>query len=126
MSDRTSHFFFTSRRRHTKLQGDWSSDVCSSDLVVTTKDDEPMEFISFEDTTAIYETTFFPRAYARFCSMLTTARPYLLRGKVEEDFGAVTVTVDDLTFLDAAGAARGACFTPVADPTAGRRRAAPR
>src|SRR5688500_19848997 len=24
--------FFTSRRRHTKLQGDWSSDVCSSDL----------------------------------------------------------------------------------------------
>src|SRR5256885_5421991 len=23
--------FFSSRRRHTKLQGDWSSDVCSSD-----------------------------------------------------------------------------------------------
>src|SRR5256885_12820239 len=25
-------FFFASRRRHTRLQGDWSSDVCSSDL----------------------------------------------------------------------------------------------
>src|SRR2546426_7728970 len=25
-------FFFSSRRRHTILQGDWSSDVCSSDL----------------------------------------------------------------------------------------------
>src|SRR3989454_4324918 len=25
-------FFFPSRRRHTRLQGDWSSDVCSSDL----------------------------------------------------------------------------------------------
>src|SRR5256885_11406190 len=25
--------FFSSRRRHTRLQGDWSSDVCSSDLV---------------------------------------------------------------------------------------------
>src|SRR5688500_20393281 len=24
--------FFPSRRRHTRLQGDWSSDVCSSDL----------------------------------------------------------------------------------------------
>src|SRR5688500_19679410 len=24
-------FFFSSRRRHTRLQGDWSSDVCSSD-----------------------------------------------------------------------------------------------
>src|SRR5688500_19733464 len=27
-------FFFSSRRRHTRLQGDWSSDVCSSDLTV--------------------------------------------------------------------------------------------
>src|SRR5205807_6034476 len=27
-----NYFFFSSRRRHTRLQGDWSSDVCSSDL----------------------------------------------------------------------------------------------
>src|SRR5256885_13167413 len=27
-----SPFFVSSRRRHTRLQGDWSSDVCSSDL----------------------------------------------------------------------------------------------
>src|SRR5690242_20881790 len=26
------HFFFSSRRRHTRLTCDWSSDVCSSDL----------------------------------------------------------------------------------------------
>src|SRR5256885_9790947 len=26
-------FCFSSRRRHTRLQGDWSSDVCSSDLL---------------------------------------------------------------------------------------------
>src|SRR5207248_8793890 len=25
-------FFFSSRRRHTRSYGDWSSDVCSSDL----------------------------------------------------------------------------------------------
>src|SRR5256885_104799 len=30
----TLAFFFSSRRRHTRLQGDWSSDVCSSDLDV--------------------------------------------------------------------------------------------
>src|SRR5256885_2712407 len=30
---RTWFLFFSSRRRHTRLQGDWSSDVCSSDLV---------------------------------------------------------------------------------------------
>src|SRR5437867_13446248 len=26
------YFFFSSRRRHTRSYGDWSSDVCSSDL----------------------------------------------------------------------------------------------
>src|SRR6267154_3669129 len=29
-----SPFFFSSRRRHTRWTGDWSSDVCSSDLEV--------------------------------------------------------------------------------------------
>src|SRR5437764_11812231 len=27
-----NYFFFSSRRRHTRYIGDWSSDVCSSDL----------------------------------------------------------------------------------------------
>src|SRR5256885_3906691 len=31
---RFSSICFSSRRRHTRLQGDWSSDVCSSDLEV--------------------------------------------------------------------------------------------
>src|SRR5438270_10053597 len=29
----TPSFFFSSRRRHTRFDCDWSSDVCSSDLV---------------------------------------------------------------------------------------------
>src|SRR5437016_1099845 len=29
---RSARFFFSSRRRHTRLVSDWSSDVCSSDL----------------------------------------------------------------------------------------------
>src|SRR5260370_42083260 len=28
-------FFFSSRRRHTRFKCDWSSDVCSSDLMFT-------------------------------------------------------------------------------------------
>jgi len=68
--------------------------------VVHTKDDEPMEFISFEDTTAIYETVFFPEVYRKFCRMLSNARPYLLRGLVEEDFGAISLTVSHIEFLD--------------------------
>src|SRR5438876_8489003 len=31
-------FFFSSRRRHTRWTGDWSSDVCSSDLARLTND----------------------------------------------------------------------------------------
>src|SRR5207248_6031676 len=34
-------FFFSSRRRHTRSYGDWSSDVCSSDL-----SREPLEWFS--------------------------------------------------------------------------------
>src|SRR5437879_11228770 len=33
-------FFFSSRRRHTRYIGDWSSDVCSSDLAAVTSDGE--------------------------------------------------------------------------------------
>src|SRR5579885_1168936 len=32
-----SFFFFSSRRRHTRSKRDWSSDVCSSDLVVKSR-----------------------------------------------------------------------------------------
>src|SRR5256885_9970862 len=38
-------FFFSSRRRHTRLQGDWSSDVCSSDLKLE-EDYDPTDKIS--------------------------------------------------------------------------------
>src|SRR3989475_11245905 len=33
-------FFFSSRRRHTRFDCDWSSDVCSSDLAAMDADDE--------------------------------------------------------------------------------------
>lgn len=64
-----------------------------------TKNDEAMEFISFADTTAIYETVLFPKAYQKFCYMLTHCKPYVLCGKVEEEFGAVTLAVEEVEFL---------------------------
>jgi error-prone DNA polymerase len=65
-----------------------------------TKDGEPMKFVSFEDQTGIYETVFFPKAYHRFCHMLNATRPYLLKGHVDEELGAITVTVNWIGFLD--------------------------
>src|SRR6266446_4131540 len=40
------NFFFSSRRRHTRLQGDWSSDVCSSDLVPRPEGGVPSSIVS--------------------------------------------------------------------------------
>jgi len=67
---------------------------------VQTKDGDPMKFVSFEDTTGIYETVLFPKVYNRFCHMLNEMRPYLLKGKVEQDFTVVTLTVHWIEFLD--------------------------
>src|SRR3712207_6940233 len=36
-------FFFSSRRRHTRYWRDWSSDVCSSDLLQEAKREEKKE-----------------------------------------------------------------------------------
>jgi DNA polymerase-3 subunit alpha/error-prone DNA polymerase len=42
------------------------------------------------------ETTFFPEAYRRFCHIIDRQRPYLLTGKIEQDWGAITLTVDQV------------------------------
>ncbi len=67
--------------------------------VVHTKHGDPMEFLTFEDETGLVETTFFPDAYNRFCALLDRSRPFVLKGKVDEDFGAVTLTVSHVAPL---------------------------
>ena len=68
--------------------------------VVHTRHGDPMEFLTFEDETGIVEATFFPEPYRRFCHMLDRNRPYLLAGKVEENWGAVTLTVDRVQVIN--------------------------
>src|SRR5437762_10435340 len=51
MNDVRSIFFFSSRRRHTRYIGDWSSDVCSSDLAPPREEFEVLQnLISLKDT----------------------------------------------------------------------------
>jgi DNA polymerase-3 subunit alpha/error-prone DNA polymerase len=59
-----------------------------------------MEFVTFEDETGLLETTFFPKAYHRYCHMIDRGRPYLLTGKVEEDWGVCTLNVSKVTILN--------------------------
>ena len=79
---------------------------------VHTIKDEPMEFATFDDGHGLIETVLFPRVYRERGHVLFDQGPFLFRGKVEEEFGAVTVTVTHLDRLD--------------DARAGCRRAAPR
>src|SRR5688572_32416880 len=44
-------FFFSSRRRHTRFDCDWSSDVCSSDLAIA-RDMEGKTICVFADAAA--------------------------------------------------------------------------
>lgn len=66
---------------------------------IRTADGQPMMFLSFEDTTAIYETVMFPQAYKRLAPWTLTQGPYLLDGRVLDEHGAISVQVEDLRLL---------------------------
>ncbi|MFC1867470.1 DNA polymerase III subunit alpha [Thermodesulfobacteriota bacterium] len=76
---------------------------------VRTKEGDQMKFISFEDTTGIYETVFFPKVYNRYCHMLNASRPYVMKGRVEEDVGSINVNVGWIGFLDRYRVEKGRC-----------------
>ncbi len=67
--------------------------------LVSTRTGEAMEFLTFEDETGQVETTFFPEIYKTYAHLLRSGRGYILTGLVEEDYGALTVTVDKMTAM---------------------------
>src|SRR6266705_1662380 len=62
------YYFFSSRRRHTRSYGDWSSDVCSSDLSSITRDGSP---VRFQATSACHAE----RCGAGGCALLQASYP---------------------------------------------------
>ena len=48
---------------------------------------------NFADETGIFHTTLFPHAFDKFCRLLAQLRPLLIGGKVEENYGAVSVNI---------------------------------
>ena len=75
---------------------------------VHTLKDEPMEFATFDDGDGLIETVLFPRVYRERGHVLFDQGPFIFRGKVEEEFGAITVTITHLDRLERAAAARPA------------------
>jgi len=65
----------------------------------STKHGEPMEFITLEDTTGLFDATLFPCTFTQYGHLLTHEHPLLLEGVIEEDCTAVTLTVTRLHVL---------------------------
>jgi error-prone DNA polymerase len=70
-----------------------------TEKIISTKKGEPMEFVTLEDQTGLYDATVFPNTYRRYCHLLATNQAYVVTGLVEEQFSTVTLTVRELQLL---------------------------
>jgi len=65
-----------------------------------------MLFLSFEDTTALYETVMWPRAYKRLAPWTLTRGPYVIEGIPRVEENTLTLEVTDLRLLEPLNAAQ--------------------
>ncbi len=57
-----------------------------------TKKNERMMFVTMEDEKGMFEVTLFPSVYRKYSYLLKSYGPYIVEGKVEDQYGAITVT----------------------------------
>jgi error-prone DNA polymerase len=69
---------------------------------VHAKTEEPMEFATFDDGYGLIETVLFPGIYRERGHVLFDGGPFIFRGKVAEEFDAVTLTITHLDRLERA------------------------
>ena len=86
----------------TELHRHVGRSVLASGMLTTAKPvhtaaGEPMEFATFDDGHGLIEAVLFPGIFASRGHVLFDQGPFVLRGKVDEEFGAVTFNV---TVLD--------------------------
>ena len=67
--------------------------------ITATRNRQPMEFVTFEDETDLYECVMFPEAYETFGDLLNWETLFLIQGKVEETYSVYTVTIEKLISL---------------------------
>ena len=73
---------------------------------------EPMEFLTLEDETDIYECVLFPKVFAEFGDIINWETLFIIRGKVEQSFGVCSITVNKIASLkEWAGKTRAVGFS---------------
>ena len=60
---------------------------------------EPMEFLTLEDETDIYECVLFPNIFKEFGDLLHWETLFIIRGTVEESFGVYSVNIEKMGSL---------------------------
>jgi len=74
----------------------WIPGLLVTGKEVATRKREPMIFVSFEDEDDVFETTLFPDAFSRLFPVLDSGWVFLIHGKVDEDLGALNISVERL------------------------------
>jgi DNA polymerase III alpha subunit len=59
-----------------------------------------MEFATFDDGYGLIETVLFPRVFRERGHVLFDQGPFIFRGKVDEEFGAITVAITGIDRLE--------------------------
>jgi error-prone DNA polymerase len=91
--------------RSTELQQHVGRHVLAAGMLTAAKpvhtiSEEPMEFATFDDGDGLIEAVLFPGIYRERGHVLFDQGPFIFRGKVEEEFGAVTLNVTHLDRLE--------------------------
>ena len=102
---RYPHRSASSSARSTSLAEHVGHSVLCAGLLTTAKPvstvkDEPMEFATFDDGAGLIEAVLFPDIYRKRGHVLFDQGPFVFRGKVEQEFGAVTLTITSLDRLE--------------------------
>lgn len=66
---------------------------------ISTKKGKRMEFVSFEDESDLFEAVLFPNIYLKIKHLLSFYKPFVIKGRINKDQGALNVEVFDLFIL---------------------------
>ena len=64
-----------------------------------TQKSDPMEFLTLEDETGIFECVLFPETFQEFGDILHWENLFIIRGTVEESFGVHSITIEKMGSL---------------------------
>ena len=73
--------------------------ICITRKESITKKSQPMQFLTLEDETDIYECVLFPDTFKEFGDLLNWEKLFIIRGLVEKSFGVHSITIQKMASI---------------------------